>query len=151
MGNIDSKRDWGHARDYVDAMWRILQQDKPEDFVIATGVTTPVREFVEMAFKELGITLAFSGEGIDEKGFVLECTNPEYSLPVGKQVIAVDPAYFRPTEVELLIGDATKARTKLGWKPTFTLDALVRDMVENDVKLIKSYGVDYVYSYADAV
>ena len=151
LGNLNARRDWGHAKDYVEAMWRILQQDKPEDFVIATGVTTPVREFVEMAFRELGITLAFTGEGLEEKGFVLSCSNEEFMLPTGKQVIAVDPAYFRPTEVDLLIGDATKARTKLGWEPTYTLDTLVKEMIENDVKLFRAHGMNYVYSYADAV
>jgi len=151
LGNLDAQRDWGHARDYVDAMWRILQQDQPEDFVIATGVTTPVREFVQLAFGELGITLGFSGEGIQEKAFVLNCSREEFQLPIGKEVVAVDPAYFRPTEVDLLIGDATKARTKLGWTPTYALDGLVKEMMESDVKLLRSYGADYVYAYAEAI
>ncbi len=151
LGNLDAQRDWGHAKDYVDAMWRILQQDKPEDFVIATGVTTPVREFVQMAFGELGVTLAFSGEGAEEKAYVVNCSNEEFLLPIGKEVVSVDPAYFRPTEVELLIGDATKARTVLGWKPSYTLDTLVKEMMECDVKLFRSYGADYIYSFAEAI
>lgn len=151
LGNLDAQRDWGHAKDYVEAMWRILQQDEPEDFVIATGITTPVREFVEMAFAELGITLAFSGEGIDEKGYVISCSNDEFALPVGKEVVAVDQAYFRPTEVDLLVGDATKARTKLGWKPGYTLDALVKEMVRADVKLFRRFGIEYVNTLAEAV
>jgi GDPmannose 4,6-dehydratase len=151
LGNLDAQRDWGHAKDYVEAMWRILQQDQPEDFVIATGVTTPVREFVEMAFAELGIGLAFSGEGIDEKGYVISCSNDEFSLSVGKQVVAVDPSYFRPTEVDLLVGDATKARTQLGWKPSYTLDVLVKEMVRADVELFRRYGVEYVNALAEAV
>lgn len=134
LGNLNAERDWGHAKDYVDAMWRILQQDKPEDFVIATGVTTRVREFVKMAFAEVGITLKFTGEGVEERGTIVECSNPAYQLPIGKQIVAVDPAYFRPTEVELLIGDATKAKEKLGWEPKYTLAELVKEMVESDLK-----------------
>jgi GDPmannose 4,6-dehydratase len=134
LGNLDAQRDWGHAKDYVDAMWRILQQDTPEDFVIATGVTTAVREFVRMAFAEVGITVAFSGGGLEEKGIVVACDNEDYQVEIGKQVVAVDPAYFRPTEVELLIGDATKARTKLGWEPKYELEMLVKEMVKNDIK-----------------
>ena len=137
LGNLNAERDWGHAKDYVEAMWRILQQDTPEDFVIATGVTTRVREFVKMAFAEVGIEVAFTGEGVDEKGTVAACTNPAYQLPAGKQVVAVDPAYFRPTEVELLIGDATKAKEKLGWVPKYTLAALVKEMVAGDLAAVK--------------
>ena len=137
LGNLNAERDWGHAKDYVDAMWRILQQDITEDFVIATGVTTRVREFVKMAFAEVGIELAFSGEGVNEKATVAACTNPAYQLPVGKQVVAVDPAYFRPTEVELLIGDATKAKEKLGWEPKYSLAELVKEMVAGDLAAVK--------------
>ena len=134
LGNLDAQRDWGHAKDYVEAMWRILQQDTAEDFVIATGITIKVREFVKMAFKEVGITIEFSGTGIHEKGYVAACEDEEYQLEIGKQIVAVDPVYFRPTEVDLLIGDATKAKTKLGWKPEYDLKALVTEMVENDLK-----------------
>ncbi len=125
LGNLDAKRDWGHAKDYVEAMYLILQQDVPEDFVIATGITTTVRDFVRMAFAEAGIVLEFKGEGVEEKGFVVSCSKPEYQLEAGREVVAVDPRYFRPTEVELLIGDPTKSMTKLGWKPKYDLQALV--------------------------
>ncbi len=134
MGNLDAKRDWGHAKDYVEAMWRILQQDQPEDFVIATGITTTVREFIRMAFAETGIEIEFTGEGVNESGKVKSCSNPAYQLPIGKEVVAVDPEYFRPTEVDLLIGDATKAKTKLGWQPQYDLAALVKEMVASDVE-----------------
>ncbi|MFD2515627.1 GDP-mannose 4,6-dehydratase [Pontibacter locisalis] len=137
LGNLDAKRDWGHAKDYVEAMWRILQQDEPEDFVIATGVTTTVRDFVKMAFAEVGIELEFKGEGIEEKGYIAACNNPEYQLEIGKNVVCVDPNYFRPTEVELLIGDATKSKTKLGWEPKYDLPALVKDMMQADLELFK--------------
>jgi len=137
LGNLSAQRDWGHAKDYVKAMYLILQQDKPDDFVIATGVTTEVREFVRMAFAEVGITLEFKGSGVDEKAFVASCSNPEYQLPVGKAVLAVDPRYFRPTEVELLIGDPTKSKTVLGWKPEYDLNGLVKDMMEGDLHLMK--------------
>jgi len=137
LGNMDAQRDWGHAKDYIEAMWLMLQQDKPEDFVIATGVTTRVREFVRMAFAEAGISIEFKGEGIYEKGFVTECKNPEYHVEIGKEVVAVDANYFRPTEVELLIGDPTKAKTKLGWQPKYDLPALVKEMVAADIDLFK--------------
>ena len=138
LGNLNAERDWGHAKDYVEAMWRILQQDKPEDFVIATGVTTRVREFVKMAFEEIGVELVFSGEGINEKGSVAACNNKAYQLQIGREVVAVDPDYFRPTEVELLIGDASKAKEKLGWEPTCTLSQLVKEMVLSDLKKLKA-------------
>jgi GDPmannose 4,6-dehydratase len=137
MGNIDAKRDWGHAKDYVEAMWLILQQDKPEDFVIATGVTTVIRDFIRMAFLEVGISLNFKGHGVDEVATVKHCSNPDYQLPVGKEVLAIDPRYFRPTEVELLIGDPTKSKTKLGWKPKYDLQMLVEEMVAADLDLFK--------------
>ena len=137
LGNLDAKRDWGHAKDYVDAMWRILQQDEPEDFVIATGITTTVRDFVKMAFGEVGIELAFEGEGADEKAHVVRCSNPEYDVAEGSVVVEVDSKYFRPTEVELLIGDPTKSQQKLGWTPTYDLPALVQDMMQADLNLFK--------------
>ena len=146
LGNLDAQRDWGHAKDYVEAMWRILQQETPEDFVIATGVTTRVREFVRLAFLELGITVIFQGEGVKEKGYVAKCENPKYQLEEGLEVVAVDPQYFRPTEVELLIGDPTKANTKLGWIPKYDLAMLIKEMVAVDTdhflkeKLLKENG-----------
>jgi GDPmannose 4,6-dehydratase len=137
LGNLDAKRDWGHAKDYVRMMWMILQADEAEDWVIATGKTTSVRDFVKMSFNELGIELEFKGEGISEKAFVKVCHNSEYQLEVGKEVLSVDPKYFRPTEVELLIGDPTKARTKLGWECKYDLAYLVKDMMQSDLKLMK--------------
>ena len=135
MGNLDAKRDWGHAKDYVEGMYLILQQDEPEDFVLATGITTEVREFIRMAFAETGITVEFKGTGIDEKGYVTKCDNPDYSVEIGKEVVAIDERYFRPAEVELLIGDPTKAHTKLGWKPKYDLPALVKEMVAADLEV----------------
>jgi GDPmannose 4,6-dehydratase len=137
LGNLDSQRDWGHAKDYVEAMYLILQQDKPEDYVIATGVTTRVREFVRMAFAEVGVTVEFNGVGVDEVGVVTACSNPEYQVEIGQEVVAVDPRYFRPTEVDLLIGDPTKSKTKLGWVPKHDLASLVKDMMHADVALFK--------------
>ncbi len=137
LGNLSAKRDWGHAKDYVKAMYLILQQDKPDDFVIATGVTTEVRDFVRMAFNEVGIELDFKGEGVNEKAFVKSCKNPEYQVPIGKEVLAIDPAYFRPTEVELLIGDPSKSNKVLGWMPEYDLQGLVKDMMESDIHLMK--------------
>lgn len=134
LGNLDARRDWGHAKDYVEAMYLILQQDSPEDFVIATGITTPVREFVRMAFREVGIEIEFKGSGVDEKGYVASCTSTDYLLEIGKEIVAVDPAYFRPTEVDLLIGDPSKSKTKLGWKPKYDLAALVKEMMESDLE-----------------
>jgi len=137
LGNLEAKRDWGHAKDYVEAMWLILQQEKPEDFVIAMGETTCVRDFVRMAFSELGIEIKFEGVGIEEKGIVSSCSNPEFQLPLGKVVIAIDPKYFRPTEVDVLIGDPTKSKTVLGWQPKYTLQTLVSEMVHADVNRTK--------------
>lgn len=133
LGNLDARRDWGHAKDYVEAMWLILQQDKAEDYVIATGVTTTVRDFVKMSFAEVGIEIEFRGEGANEKGYVKSCTNNSYKLELGKELVVVDPAYFRPTEVDLLIGDPTKSKTQLGWKPQYDLAALVKEMMASDV------------------
>lgn len=137
LGNLDAQRDWGHAKDYVRMMWMILQADEPEDWVIATGKTTSVRDFVRMSFEEVGIELEFKGEGVDEKAYVKACKDPDFQLEIGKEVLAVDPKYFRPTEVDLLIGDPAKAKTKLGWVPEYDLQGLVRDMMENDVKLMQ--------------
>ncbi|WP_348799920.1 GDP-mannose 4,6-dehydratase [Flavobacterium adhaerens] len=137
LGNLDAQRDWGHAKDYVRMMWMILQAEEPEDWVIATGKTTPVREFVRMSFAEVGIELEFKGIGIEEKGFVASCSNPDYQIPIGKEVLAVDPNYFRPTEVDLLIGDPTKAKTKLGWECKYELSELVQEMMESDLKLMR--------------
>ncbi|QJD94417.1 GDP-mannose 4,6-dehydratase [Mucilaginibacter robiniae] len=137
LGNLDAQRDWGHAKDYVEAMYLILQQEKPEDFVIATGVTTRVREFVRLAFERVGIEVTFRGEGASEKGYVVSCTNPDYQIEEGTEVVAVDPKYFRPTEVDLLIGDPTKSQTQLGWKPKYDLQALVSEMVDADVELFQ--------------
>ncbi|MDF1868503.1 MAG: GDP-mannose 4,6-dehydratase [Saprospiraceae bacterium] len=137
LGNMDAKRDWGHAKDYVEAQWLMLQQDKPEDFVIATGVTTTVRDFVRMAFREIGIELEFKGEGVDEIGVVASSENPDYNVEIGKEIVGVNPRYFRPTEVELLIGDPTKAKTQLGWEPRYDLQGLVSEMVQEDLKLFK--------------
>lgn len=137
LGNLDAKRDWGHAKDYVEAMYLILQQDEPEDFVIATGITTSVREFVWRAFKEVGIEIDFKGEGVEEKGYIKSCSNPSYEVELGKEVVVVDPTYFRPTEVDLLIGDPTKSNTKLGWIPKYDLAALVKEMVEADLENFK--------------
>ncbi|HEX8327812.1 MAG TPA: GDP-mannose 4,6-dehydratase [Hymenobacter sp.] len=152
LGNVDAKRDWGHAQDYVEAMWRILQQDQPEDFVIATGVTTTVRDFVKMSFAEVGIQVEFTGEGVEEKAHIVGCTNPDCKVQIGDVVMEIDPRYFRPTEVELLIGDPTKAKTKLGWVPKHDLASLVKDMMKADVELFRrdAYllkGGHKVYNY----
>ncbi len=137
LGNLDAQRDWGHAKDYVRMMWMILQADEPEDWVIATGKTTSVREFVKMAFGELGIELEFKGTGVDEKAYIKSCADPEIQVEKGQEILAVDPKYFRPTEVDLLIGDASKANTKLGWTPEYELKDLVKEMVESDLDLMK--------------
>lgn len=138
LGNLNAKRDWGHAKDYVEAMWLMLQQDKPEDFVIATGETRTVREFCEHAFKELGVELKFSGENENEIATVTKVTNSELKVKVGDVVIGVDPVYYRPTEVELLIGDSSKAKSKLGWKPKYSFQELVKEMVQSDFKEAKA-------------
>ena len=137
LGNLSAKRDWGHAKDYVEAMYLMLQQETPEDFVVATGITTEVREFVKMAFAQVGIVVDFRGEGVDEQGFVVSCSHPDYQVPSGSVVVEVDARYFRPTEVELLIGNPEKAMQKLGWKPKYDLKALVEDMMNGDIKTMK--------------
>ncbi|MDB4709682.1 GDP-mannose 4,6-dehydratase [Flavobacteriaceae bacterium] len=137
LGNLDAQRDWGHAKDYVRMMWMILQADEPEDWVIATGKTTSVRDFVKLSFAEVGIELDFIGNGVNEKAVVKSCDNPEYQIEVGTEVLSVDPKYYRPTEVDLLIGDPTKANIKLGWTPEFDLKSLVKDMMSSDIKLMK--------------
>ena len=137
MGNLDAKRDWGHAKDYVEAMWLMLQQKSPEDYVIATGITTTVREFIIKAFRQLGITLQFSGEGLKETGIVAKSENSNFFVKEGQEVVKIDPKYFRPTEVELLIGDPTKAKTQLGWAPKYDLDALIKEMVASDLEVFK--------------
>jgi GDPmannose 4,6-dehydratase len=145
VGNLSAQRDWGHAKDYIEAMWLMLQQDKPEDFVIATGVTTTVREFIKMAFNELGIEVEFSGKDENERGVIIDIDQQKVEelglntdvLKFGQTVVKIDPAYFRPTEVDLLIGDATKAKEKLGWTPKYDLQALVTDMIRSDLHLVK--------------
>ena len=137
LGNLNAQRDWGHAKDYVEAMWLILQQEQPDDFVIATGITTSVRDFIKMAFAEAGIELEFTGAGKKEKGIVTACSNIDYQVKTGKEVVAIDPEYFRPTEVDLLIGDASKAKQKLGWQPKITLAEMVREMVASDLETYK--------------
>jgi GDPmannose 4,6-dehydratase len=149
MGNLSSKRDWGHAKDYIKAMYLILQQDTPDDYVISTGVTTTIRDFIKMSFSELGVEVDFKGENEDEKGYIVNINDDIFSKVVGEEylssfkkrigdtVVGVDPAYFRPTEVEILIGDNTKARTKLGWEPTYDLRSLCEDMVRHDIELMK--------------
>lgn len=137
MGNLDAKRDWGHAKDYVEAMWLMLQQKDPEDFVIATGITTTVRDFITKAFSRLGIALQFSGQGLMETAIVAKSENSDFPVKVGQEVVKIDPKYIRPTEVDILIGDPTKARTKLKWSPKYDLDALVKEMVLSDLELFK--------------
>ena len=137
LGNLDAQRDWGHAKDYVEAMWLILQQEKAEDYVIATGVTTAVRDFVRMAFAEAGVELEFRGKKEKEVAVVAACKNPDYQLQIGREVVAVDSRYYRPTEVDLLIGDATKAQRQLGWRPKYDLETLVKEMVEADIELFR--------------
>ncbi len=133
LGNLDAQRDWGHAKDYVEAMWLMLQQPQPDDFVVATGITTPVREFVRMCFTHVGISIEFQGTGVEEVAVVTACNDPRYQLPIGQEVVGIHPRYFRPAEVELLIGDATKDRTQLGWVPRYDLPALVKEMMDYDL------------------
>jgi len=143
LGNLSAKRDWGHAKDYVRAMYLVLQQEKPEDFVIATGKTTSVREFVQKAFKEVGVEVEFKGKGIDEIGVAAKVSKDEKykdltkNVKEGQVLVKVDPSYFRPTEVDILLGDATKAKEKLGWKPEYKLDDMIVEMVRNDLKEMK--------------
>lgn len=137
MGNLDSKRDWGHAKDYVEAMYLMLQQDQAEDMVIATGVTTTIRDFIVKAFSHVGITIEFEGQGVEEVAKIVECKNSDFDVPVGQVVLRIDERYFRPTEVDLLLGDATKAQEKLGWKPKYQLGELITDMMEADIELFK--------------
>ena len=137
IGNLDAKRDWGHAKDYVRMMWMILQAERPEDWVIATGTSTSVRDFIKMSFAHIGVKIKFKGKGIDEKGYVEECKNPKFNLEIGKEVVQVDSKYFRPTEVDLLIGDASKAKEKLGWVPEYTLKELVNEMMTSDLKMME--------------
>ena len=140
VGNLDASRDWGHAKDYVEGMWLMLQQETPEDYVLATGITTKVRDFIRMSFEQVGVELEFSGKGKEEKAIVKSCTN-EFAFMVGQEVVAVDANYFRPTEVDLLIGDATKAKEKLGWQPKYTLKEMISEMVANDVEFFRKHKV----------
>jgi len=137
VGNLDAQRDWGHARDYVEAMWRMMQLDVPEDFVIATGETRSIRDLIVEAFKQVGVTICFTGKGLDEVGIVEKTENPSYRFTPGQIVLRVDARYFRPTEVELLMGDATKAKTKLGWKPSYTFEQIIQEMVQRDLENFK--------------
>ena len=151
MGNLSSQRDWGHAKDYIKAMYLILQQDAPSDYVIATGITTAIRDFIILAAKEIGLTIEFKGQGVDEKGYIIQVDKTIFIEKVGEkylskieekiakssEVVLVDPQYFRPTEVDLLIGNPTKSQTILGWKPEYDLKGLVEDMMRSDIKLFK--------------
>ena len=136
LGNLDAKRDWGHAKDYVRMMWMILQSDKPEDWVIATGITTTVRDFVILSFNEVGIELEFKGKGVKENAYILKCNNPKYQIEIGKNILSIDKRYYRPTEVDLLVGDPRKANKELGWFPEHDLASLVKEMMESDLKLM---------------
>lgn len=146
LGNLSAKRDWGHAKDYVEAMYLMLQQEQADDYVVATGITTEIREFISMVCKELGVEIAFKGKGADEKVYVIKNNNPEFALKPGQLIIEVDPNYFRPTEVDLLIGDASKAKNTLGWEPKYNLEDLIQEMIATDLqiarkeKLLKEMG-----------
>ena len=137
LGNLDAKRDWGHAKDYVEAMYLILQQTTAEDYVIATGITTSVREFFRLSCLEAGMEIEFRGSGKDEKAFVVNCNKPEFKVQKNKPILSIDERYFRPSEVELLIGDATKAKEKLGWSPKYDLIMLVKEMMASDIDLFR--------------
>ncbi len=137
LGNLNASRDWGHAKDYVYGMWLMLQQDVPEDYVLATGITTTVRDFIRMAFGYLGVDIRFEGEGLNEKGIIVSCKNSSYQIPEGKEVVHIHPKYFRAAEVDYLIGDATKAITKLGWEPRYDLKMLVEEMIQSDVDTLR--------------
>ncbi len=137
LGNLSAKRDWGHAKDYIKAMYLILQQEQPDDYVIATGVATEIREFVRLAFMEVGMEIEFRGKGVDEKGYIVACNDSRYQLKKGKEILSVDPRYFRPTEVDLLVGDPSKAKLKLKWEPEYDLKALIKDMINSDIKLMQ--------------
>lgn len=136
IGNIDAQRDWGHAKDYAEAMWLILQQEQPQDYVIATGITTPVREFIRLAFEEVGVELAFRGKGVDEVGYVASCS-PAFAFTEGQAIVRIDPRYFRPTEVDLLIGDPSKAQRDLGWTPKYSLQEMITEMVAADLEIFR--------------
>jgi GDPmannose 4,6-dehydratase len=152
LGNLNARRDWGHAKDYVEGMYLILQQDEPDDYVLATGITTEIREFLRLAFEGVGIEIEFKGKGIEERGYVKSCSG-EYPVEIGKEVVAVDPKYFRPTEVELLLGDPTKAKNRLGWSPKYDIKTLCREMIEADLmlfkqdKILKSAGFEVKQEY----
>jgi len=137
IGNLDARRDWGHALDYVEAMWLMLQHDKPEDFVIATGFSCSIRDFIKMTFEKVGIRIEFKGSGLDEVGVVEASNQDEYSLPLGREIVSIDPNYFRPSEVEELVGDSTKARAELGWEPKYDLNALIAEMMSSDLKIAR--------------
>ena len=136
LGNLNAKRDWGHAKDYVRMMWMILQADNPSDWVISTGKTTSVRDFLSMAFSYIGIGLTFKGIGIEERAIVSSCSNPKYQLEIGREIVSIDPNYFRPNEVDFLVGDSSKAHTELGWKPEYNLEQLVAEMMDSDLKQV---------------
>jgi GDPmannose 4,6-dehydratase len=138
MGNLSSKRDWGHAKDYVRGMYLILQADEPDDYVLATGITTEIREFLRKTFAELSVEVEFKGEGSDEKGYIKSFDESKgWKIKTGQEIVSIDPRYFRPTEVDLLLGDPTKAKTQLGWEPKYDLDGLVKDMIQSDLKLMQ--------------